>query len=111
MKKVLSILGFILAAALFAGLALAQGPEVANNAAATGAPNITKGLIGIGVGLAIGLAGIGTGVAQGYIGAAGLGNIAEDRSAIGTAFIFLVIPETIVIFGFLFAILLFGKMG
>lgn len=109
MKKVLSVLGFILAAVLFASLALAQGPETAN--AAAGSPDITRGLIAIGVGLAIGLAGIGTGVAQGYIGAAGLGNIAEDRSAIGTAFIFLVIPETIVIFGFLFAILLFGKMG
>lgn len=54
----------------------------------------------IGMGLAIGLTGIGTGLAQSRIGAAGVGAIAEDRSMFGPVITLFVIPETIVIFGF-----------
>lgn len=60
----------------------------------------------IGVGLSIGLAGIGTGLAQGPIGAGVVGAVAEDRSFLGMGFVLLAFPETIVIFGFLFAVLL-----
>ena len=65
-----------------------------------------EGLVAIGAGLAVGLAGIGSGVAEKDIGAAAVGAIAEDRSFFGQGLIFTVIPETIVIFGLVIAILL-----
>jgi V/A-type H+-transporting ATPase subunit K len=64
------------------------------------------GLVAIGAGLAVGLAGIGSGVAEKDIGAAAVGAIAEDRTFFGQGLIFTVIPETIVIFGLVIAILL-----
>ena len=67
---------------------------------------MVDGLIAIGVGLAIGLAGIGTGVSQGPIGSGVVGAVAEDRSFLGLGIVFIALPETIVIFGLVFAILL-----
>jgi V/A-type H+-transporting ATPase subunit K len=64
------------------------------------------GLVAIGAGLAVGLAGIGSGIAEKDIGAAAVGAIAEDRSFFGQGMIFTVLPETIVIFGLVIAILL-----
>ncbi len=71
---------------------------------------LDRGLIAVGMGLAVGLAALGTGVAQARIGAAGVGAIAEDRSNFGTALIFLLLPETLVIFGLLIAFILNGKL-
>ncbi len=64
------------------------------------------GLIAIGAGLAIGLAALGTALAQARIGAAAIGAILEKPESLGTVLILLVIPETLVIFGFTIAILL-----
>ncbi len=67
------------------------------------------GLITIGAGLAIGLGALGTGIAQARIGAAVVGAILEKKESLGIMLILLVIPETLVIFGFTVAILmLFG---
>ncbi|AMK13066.1 A1A0 archaeal ATP synthase subunit K AhaK [methanogenic archaeon mixed culture ISO4-G1] len=63
------------------------------------------GMIAIGAGLAVGLAGIGTGLAQKDIGAAAVGAITEDSKMLGKALMFMVLPETIVIFGLVIAIL------
>ena len=67
---------------------------------------IEHGLMGIGAGLAVGLAGIGTGWAQNSIGAAAVGATAEDEKNFGKGLVLTVIPETIVIFGLVMAILL-----
>jgi V/A-type H+/Na+-transporting ATPase subunit K len=104
MNKLAKVLGVLALFAVFAGTAFAQG------AAASGG-DIGMGLLGVGAGLAIGLAGIGVGIAQGYIGSAGLGTITEKPEAFGQVLIFLVIPETIIIFGFVIAFFLYGKMG
>jgi V/A-type H+-transporting ATPase subunit K len=64
------------------------------------------GLIAIGAGLAIGLTALATGLAQARIGAAVVGAILEKPESFGTAIILLVIPETLVIFGFTIAILI-----
>jgi len=64
------------------------------------------GLKAVGAGLAVGLTGIGTGVAEMSIGAAAVGATAENRDLFGLALIFTVIPETIVIFGLVVAMLL-----
>ncbi|WP_447980717.1 ATPase [Candidatus Nitrospira bockiana] len=64
------------------------------------------GLIAIGAGLAIGLAALATALAQARIGAAAIGAILEKPETFGTMLILLVIPETLVIFGFTVAILI-----
>lgn len=104
MNKLAKVLGVL---ALFG---VAFSTAFAQAATASGG-NIGMGLLGVGAGLAIGLAGIGVGIAQGYIGSAGLGTITEKPEAFGQVLIFLVIPETIIIFGFVIAFFLYGKMG
>ena len=64
------------------------------------------GMKAIGAGLAVGLSGIGTGVAEMGIGAAAVGAIAENKDFFGLGLLFTVIPETIVIFGLVIALLL-----
>lgn len=56
--------------------------------------------------LAIGLGAIGTAITQSAIGTAAMGVIAERPDDAGKLLIWLVIPETIVIFGFVLGILL-----
>ena len=73
------------------------------------AMDIGTGLALIGAGLAVGAAGIGTGLAQSQIGAAAVGATAEDPKMFGKGMILLVLPETIIILGFVIAILLWLK--
>ncbi|HKI59158.1 MAG TPA: V-type ATP synthase subunit K [Trueperaceae bacterium] len=103
MNKLAKVLGLLAVVGVVASVAFAQG--------AAGGGNIGAGLMGVGAGLAIGLAGIGVGIAQGYIGSAGLGTITEKPEMFGQVLVFLVIPETIIIFGFVIAFFLYGKMG
>ena len=72
--------------------------------------DIGTGLIGVGAALAVGLSAIASGIAEKGIGAAGVGAIAEDEKLFGKALIMTVIPETLVIFGLVIAILLYGLM-
>ena len=67
------------------------------------AKETSRGYMAIGAGLAIGLAGIGTGVAQSHTGAAAVGAVAEDRGNFANSLIFIAIPETVVILGFVIA--------
>lgn len=60
----------------------------------------------IGAGLAVGLAGIGAGIGEMAIGAAAVGAVAENKDMFGLALLFTVLPETIVIFGLVVALLL-----
>ena len=57
-------------------------------------------------GIALAGCGIGTGLGQGQIGEAAVGWVAEDGSKLGLAMLFTVLPETILIFGFLAMFLL-----
>jgi|LGVD01.1.fsa_nt_gb V/A-type H+-transporting ATPase subunit K len=68
------------------------------------------GLIAIGAGLAVGLTGIASALAEKDIGAAAVGAMAEREELFGKGLILTVIPETIVIFGFVIAFMLFGKI-
>ena len=69
------------------------------------------GLIALGAGLAIGLSAIATAIAEKQIGAAAVGAMAEKESLFGKGLILTVIPETIVIFGLVVAILIIGMAG
>jgi V/A-type H+-transporting ATPase subunit K len=64
------------------------------------------GLRALGAGMAVGLTGIGAGVAEMAIGSAAVGATAENRDIFGLALLLTVIPETIVIFGLVVALLL-----
>ncbi len=64
------------------------------------------GLKAIGAGLAVGLTGIASGIAEKDIGSAAIGAMAENESLFGKGLILTVIPETIVIFGLVVALLI-----
>ena len=68
------------------------------------------GMVAVGAGLAVGLAGIGAGLGEQAIGAAAVGAMAEKEETFGKGLILTVIPETIVIFGLIVAILILGKI-
>lgn len=103
MKKFGFVLCFILVSMIF-GAALAQEAEVVGN-------SVGDGLIALGAALAIGVAAIGVGLAQAAIGSAGAGTLAERPEAFGQILIYLVIPETIIIFAFVIAFFLNGQIG
>ena len=63
------------------------------------------GMKAMGAGIAVGLTGIGAGVAEMAIGSAAVGATAENKDMFGLALLFTVIPETIVIFGLVVALL------
>ena len=64
------------------------------------------GLVAVGAGLAIGLAALGAGIAQKEIGAAAVGAMAEKDEVFGKGLLFTVIPDTLVILGFVAAYLI-----
>lgn len=66
------------------------------------------GLIAIGAGLAIGLSALAAAWAESKIGAAAVGAMAEKENLFGKGLILTVIPETLVIFGLVVAILIIG---
>lgn len=64
------------------------------------------GMKALGAALAVGLTGIGSGIAEMTIGSAAVGATAENRDVFGLVLLLTVIPETIVIFGLVVALLL-----
>ncbi len=72
--------------------------------------DIGSGLIAIGAGLAIAGAGIGTAWAQKEIGAAAVGATAENEKMFVRGIVYMVVPETIVLFGLVIAWFLIGKI-
>jgi len=68
------------------------------------------GTIAMAAGIAIGVAALATAWAEKEIGSAAVGALAENEKIFGKAMILTVIPETIIIFGFLIAFLLTGKI-
>lgn len=70
--------------------------------------DINTGLIAIGAGIAFGMSAIASAMAEKSIGAAAIGAMAEKEELFGKGLILTVIPETIVIFGLVVAIMLIG---
>ncbi|MFP4403487.1 MAG: V-type ATP synthase subunit K [Candidatus Woesearchaeota archaeon] len=71
---------------------------------------VGAGLIGIGAALAVGISAYASAVAEKGIGSAAIGAMAENEKLFGKGLILTVIPETLVIFGLVVAILLLGKI-
>ena len=70
--------------------------------------DINTGLIAIGAAIAIGSSAFAAAVAEKQIGAAAVGAMAEKEELFGKGLIPTVIPETLVIFGLVIAILILG---
>ncbi|MEM2963595.1 MAG: hypothetical protein QXW70_02920 [Candidatus Anstonellales archaeon] len=68
--------------------------------------DIGSGIIAVGAALAVGLGALGTGWAQATIGAAAMGVIAERPEESSKLLVYLALPETIVIFGFVVGVLM-----
>jgi len=99
MMIVVTVTLFVAAVASAAPEQAAEKPSTAN-----------AGLLGLAAAIAVGLGAIGTAWAQSRIGAAAAGAIAERPEMGGTMLIFLVLPETMVVFGFLVAFFIIGKI-
>ncbi len=93
------VLGFLL---ISGGFLFAEEAEAVEKPVRSG---LATGLIAIAAALAIGLTAIATGIAQSRIGAAGAGAIAERPESSGTIIVLLAIPETMVILGFIVAVI------
>ncbi len=75
------------------------------------AVDLGVGLVAIGASLALGLSAIATAIAEQSIGTAAIGAMAEKEELFGKGLILTVIPESIVIFGLVVAILIIGLAG
>ena len=69
-------------------------------------------VLGLALGAGIALAGgaLATGRVQAAVGASGVGVLAEKRDMLGLVMMLFVLPETLIIFGFVIAIMLMGKI-
>lgn len=114
----IGILLACLAATLFAvagyGLnvyaAAAEQPAVEQEAPSGLGPALRTAGLGIGAALAIGLAGLATARVQAAVGAGATGTLAEKPDLFANLFILYAIPETIVVFGLVVAIMLLNKI-
>ena len=91
----------IIVASLILALAATGFAQEGNNVVTANDPNNNAGLAAIGKGLALGLGALGTGIAQARIGSSLVGAAAEDSSKLGQLLLVFLLPETLVIFGFL----------
>jgi V/A-type H+/Na+-transporting ATPase subunit K len=66
------------------------------------------GMIAVGAGLAFGLSALAAAWAEANIGVAAVGAMAENEKLFGKGLILTVIPESLVIFGLVVAILILG---
>ncbi|MDV6374370.1 V-type ATP synthase subunit K [Deinococcus arenicola] len=82
-------------------LALATTGLAQTEVVAANNDEMYRGLRALGAGLALGLGAVGTGIAQARIGSSLVGAVAEDPSKAGSLLLYFLIPETLVIFGFL----------
>ncbi|HET6948629.1 MAG TPA: F0F1 ATP synthase subunit C [bacterium] len=106
MRKVVLVLMVVSAVTvLLAGAAFAAPEEPAATASGAGA-----GLLGLAAAISVGLGAIGTAWAQSRIGAAAAGAIAERPEIGGLMLVFLALPETMIILGFLVAFFVIGKI-
>ena len=71
--------------------------------------DIGTGLLGLGAGIAIAGGALAAGLAEKEIGTAAIGAMAEKEELFSKGLILTVIPETLVIFGMVVAILILGK--
>ncbi|MFQ5885282.1 MAG: hypothetical protein ACE5IO_09305 [Thermoplasmata archaeon] len=75
------------------------------------AMEVADGLIALAAAIAMSGSAIATGWAEKAVGAAAVGAMAENEALFGKGIVFMVLPETIVLFGFAIAFLLLSKIS
>jgi V/A-type H+/Na+-transporting ATPase subunit K len=89
----------------------------ATHAAPTVQPEMTPEVAGVmrfgllAAAIAFGLGAVGAGIAIAHVGAAAMGAVAEKPEIAGQALIFVALAEGIVVFGFITALMILGKVG
>jgi V/A-type H+-transporting ATPase subunit K len=106
MKKTAAVLSLIALISLL-GMGLAQESAVVVEAGRS----IGDGMVALAAALAIGIGAIAVAIAQAAIGSAGAGTLAEKPEAFGQILIYLVIPETLIIFAFVIAFFINNQIG
>ena len=104
---VMAIVGTLLCASGFAGVSPDE-ESLTSEMSSTKAEVMKYGLIAAAV--AFGLGAIGAGIAISHVGAAAMGAVAEKPEIAGQALIFVALAEGLVIFGFITAYLILGKV-
>lgn len=90
----------------FSGMVCYGAEETQEGEEVKSGSDLRMGIVAIAAALSVGLCAIATGIAQSRIGAAGCGTIAERPDSAGTVIMLVAIPETMVILGFVVAVLL-----
>lgn len=108
MQKIYLLAGLLVVVLLALPHASAEGDNITadapdNEYTVAATKESSKGQLAVGAGLAIGVAAISTAWAQKNIGTAAIGAIAEDRKNTVPSLIFVALPETIIILGFVIA--------
>ena len=104
---VMAIIGTLFAANAFASTT-ADNEQVEAEATPTNIEGLKFGVIGAAI--AFGLGAIGAGIAISHVGAAAMGAVAEKPQIAGQALIFVALAEGIVVFGFITALMILGKI-
>ena len=105
----MAIIGTVFCTSVFAEASkdeqtMASEPEMSTNKA-----DVMKyGLIAASI--AFGLGAIGAGIAISHVGAAAMGAVAEKPEIAGQALIFVALAEGLVVFGFITALMILGKI-
>ena len=107
MKNALIVVG-MLAVAVFVTTSVALAAEATPGEKQP--LTIAHGLLGLAAAVAVAGGAIGTAWAQSRIGSAGAGALAERPEIFGSLFVFLVLPETLIILGFVIAFLILQKI-
>ena len=102
----MAIVSVIAAEKIFAQEGQTEETQVAKKESAG---NIA-GYVFIGAAIAFGFGAIGAGIGIGNVGAAAMGAIAEKPEMAGQALIFVALAEGLVIFGFITALMILGKV-
>jgi V/A-type H+-transporting ATPase subunit K len=104
---VMAIVGTLFCANAFAGTSHEE-ESVEPEMSLTKAGVMKYGLIAAAV--AFGLGAIGAGIAISHVGAAAMGAVAEKPQIAGQALIFVALAEGLVVFGFITALMILGKI-
>ena len=108
LMTILAIAGTLFCSSAFAQTA-SEEPTVEPEMTPENAGVMKFGLLAAAV--AFGLGAIGAGFAISHVGAAAMGAVAEKPQIAGQALIFVALAEGIVVFGFITALMILGKVG
>jgi len=107
LMTLLAIIGILFYSSSFAQASSGGGQEDQESVSAAG-----EGLkyAMVAAAIAFGLGAVGAGIAIAHVGAAAMGAVAEKPQIAGQALIFVALAEGIVVFGFITALMILGKV-